>query len=250
LRPEDNGKDLFCRAYHFALKQQYEEVKTQISVRYPPQQLNPTHIYGLILGQTALITVTIRANPRPQTQWLVDGQAIQQGTRLDRFEASEPVDLGSGEFNVTLAIADLTLEDTTKVFTLKANNQYGSTDYTVRISSLEAAPEGPGMDIGAIVGIAAAVVVVLLIVAIVIVARIKGKWCFSGGTLRTDIGLDSEAQVANNYDDHEKDHEEFHPQENGGGQPNITDITDELKHEKLKNGNGNGTDAAKTNTSV
>lgn len=60
------------------------------------------------------------------------------------------------------------------------------------------------------------------------------------------MGQDSEAQVANNYDD-EKNFEEFHPTDNG--LPNSTDITDEGHHDHKHN--GNGTDAAnKTNTSV
>lgn len=97
-------------------------------------------LYGLILGSTGLVNVTIRANPRPLTEWQVAGNTIQQGTRNGRYEAYEPQDLGRGEFNVALSIAGLTLEDTTKEFVLRASNEFGTTDYQVRISSSEAAP--------------------------------------------------------------------------------------------------------------
>lgn len=140
------------------------------------------HIYGLILDTTALITVTIRANPRPRGVWHVDGTSIEQGTRNGRYEAYEPIDIGGGQSNVTLAIAGLTLEDTTKEYLLKASNEFGLTDYTVRISSSEAAPE-TGLDIGSIIGIVVAIAVVVIIIALLVIARATGRWCFAGKIL-------------------------------------------------------------------
>lgn len=136
-------------------------------------------MYGVILGSDAIINATINANPRPRTEWRVDSTTIVQGQRIDRYESYDPVDLGGGVFNVSLTIAGLTLEDTTKLYYLKASNEFGTQEYTVRISSSEAAAPG-GLDTAAIVGIVVGVAVLLIIVALVVVARATGKWCFAG----------------------------------------------------------------------
>lgn len=110
---------------------------------------------------------------------MIDGVSIPQGTQNGRYESYEPVDLGGGVFNVSLTIASLTLEDTTKDYYLKASNEFGTQDYTVRISSSEAAISN-GLDTAAIIGIVVAVAILLIIVVLVIVARATGKWCFAG----------------------------------------------------------------------
>lgn len=148
-----------------------------ISVR--PQPLPEIKVYGVILGSDAIINATINSNPRPKTEWIIDGVSIPQGTQNGRYESYEPIDLGGGVFNVSLTIASLTLEDTTKNYYLKASNEFGSQDYTVRISSSEAAISN-GLDMAAIIGIVVGVAVLLIIVALVIVARATGKWCFAG----------------------------------------------------------------------
>lgn len=136
-------------------------------------------MFGVVQGLAARINVSISANPRPRTEWLVDGLVIQQGEQNGRYSAYEPVDVGNGVYNVTLVIDSLTLEDTTKEYALKASNQFGTQDYSVRISSSEAAAVS-GLDIGSIVGIAVGVALLVLIVVLVVVARLTGKWCFAG----------------------------------------------------------------------
>lgn len=125
------------------------------------------------------MNVTIFANPRPRIEWTVNGETIPEGGQSGRYEAHEPIDLGQGVFNVTLSIAGLTLEDTTYEYTLRASNEFGTQDYSVHISSSEAVPIS-GLDIGSIVGIAVGVALLVIIIAIVVVARLTGKWCFSG----------------------------------------------------------------------
>lgn len=133
----------------------------------------------MVLGSTALINITINSNPRPRTEWTIDGNTFEQGRQHERYEAYEPIDLGGGVFNVTLSIAGLTNEDTLKDYHLKASNEYGSTDYIVRISSSQAAA-ATGLDLGSIIGIVVGVCVLLVIIALVVVARLTGKWCFAG----------------------------------------------------------------------
>lgn len=125
------------------------------------------------------VNLTIRSNPAPIIEWTVDGNVIRQGEQYGRFSVFEPVYLGQDYYNVTLIIAGLTLEDTTKTYNLRASNALGTTDYTVRISS-SATPPASGLEIGAIVGIVVAVAILVLIVLLVLFARATGRWCFGG----------------------------------------------------------------------
>lgn len=146
-------------------------------VRPQPQQ--EIRVYGLPLGQTVFVNVTIEANPLPRTEWSVDGLAIPQGTHNARFAAYAPVDLGNGTFNITLSIAGLNDEDTKKVYNLKASNEFGVQDYFVHISS---SPDlhATGIDIGSIIGIIIGVAILVFIIAGIVFARATGKWCFAG----------------------------------------------------------------------
>ena len=131
------------------------------------------------MEHTVTVNLTIRANPAPIVEWTIDGNVIRQHEQEGRFYASEPVYLGQDMYNVTLIIAGLTLEDTTKTYSLRASNAFGSTDYAVRISS-SATPPASGLEIGAIVGIVVAVAILVLIVLLVLFARATGRWCFGG----------------------------------------------------------------------
>lgn len=131
------------------------------------------------MGQTALVNVTITSNPRPIIEWAVDNIRIPQGTQNQRYESYQPIDLGNGTYNVTLVIAGLTIDDTTKTYYLKASNEFGIQDYSVRISSSPHTAD-TGIDIGSIVGIIVGVAILLIIVSVIIFARATGKWCFSG----------------------------------------------------------------------
>lgn len=131
------------------------------------------------MGETALVNVTINSNPIPQIEWSVDGERIREGEQKNRWESYRPVDLGNGTFNVTLAIAGLTAEDTTKTYTMKASNGLGLTDYLIHITSSPQSIE-TGIDVGSIVGIIIGIVILLVIISVIVFARATGKWCFSG----------------------------------------------------------------------
>lgn len=144
-----------------------------------PQPIQENRVYGLPLGSTALVNVTITANPRPHIEWSIDGKRIREGNRNERYEAYTPSDLGNGTYNITLAIAGLTIEDTTKTYFLKAGNEFGQQDYSVQISSSPHISE-TGIDIGSIVGIVVGIAILLIIIIVIVFARHTGKWCFSG----------------------------------------------------------------------
>jgi len=136
-------------------------------------------VYGLYLEHTAVVNMTIRASPPPTIEWKVDGVEIPQGRTEGRYSAYEPQYLSNDLYNVTLVIAGLTLEDTTKTYYLQASNELGRTNYEVRISS-SSKPPSSSLDVAAIVGIVVAVAVLVLIVLLVLFARATGRWCFGG----------------------------------------------------------------------
>ncbi|XP_030384142.1 fasciclin-3 isoform X3 [Scaptodrosophila lebanonensis] len=206
LAPEDSNRKLVCRSHHQTDRESVppQEAAYIINVRYAPVRQEEALVYGLYLEHTAIVNMTIRSSPTPRIEWTIDGAVVPQGTTNDRFSAYEPQYLGNDYYNVTLAIAGLTLEDTTKIYNLRASNALGSTDYQVRISS-SSRPPSTGLDVAAIVGIVVAVAVLVLIVLLVLFARATGRWCFGGATLNTDIGPDSEAQIHPEQNDDELD---------------------------------------------
>ncbi|EDS44431.1 fasciclin [Culex quinquefasciatus] len=233
INGNDNGKRLICQARHLAYPEGSSQTSLQLAVSFPPLYLPEHTIHGLTLGRTVDVTLVIEANPKPRTHWTVDGVGIEEGTEQDRFAARVPEQLESGAYNVTLTIAGLTLEDLTKKYTLRASNDFGVQDYTVMLSSLDAeVDESGGVGIGGIIGIVLAALIVLAAVALILVARATGRWCFRGASLNTDIGPDSEAQIAPHS--HEDLHDEKLQQQNpavhyGEGDEKSAATTDSAK---------------------
>ncbi|XP_059222079.1 fasciclin-3 isoform X3 [Stomoxys calcitrans] len=185
LGPEDNGRKLICRSHHQTDRESLppQEGSYTILVRYAPIHKEDTTVYGLYLEQTVKVNMTIRANPAPVIEWTIDGEVVRQGEQKGRFSVFEPEYLGQDMYNVTMIIAGLTLEDTTKTYILRASNALGTTDYNVHLSS-SATPPSSGLEIGAIVGIVVAVAVLILIVLLVLFARATGRWCFGGKSVK------------------------------------------------------------------
>ncbi|KAL5279307.1 Fas3 family protein [Megaselia abdita] len=256
LTPEDDGKSLICKAVQFQDDNENRYAKQQLNIEYAPVPEQDFHVYGLDLGQTATINVTIRANPQPRVHWTVDGNSIAEGQRIQRYSANTPIPLGNGFYNVTFSIGGLTLEDTTKTYYLSASNLHGPREYTVKISSSDKPLTAQGLEVGAIVGIVIACAILILVVLLVVFARLTGRWCFSGATLNTDIGPDSEAQIHPNQND-DLDGKDFEGEENIDTRPQSEEVTppvtDKLEAQKksdIKNGqHPNGKDA-KSNTPV
>ncbi|KAL9929133.1 fasciclin 3 isoform 2-T2 [Glossina fuscipes fuscipes] len=197
IAAEDNGRRLVCRSHHQTDPDNAppQEGAYELLVRYSPLRMPETLVYGLYLEHTVKVNMTIRANPTPVIEWAIDGNVIRQGEQSGRFSAFEPEYLGHDFYNVTLVIAGLTLEDTTKIYTMRATNALGSTDYTVRISS-SATPPSAGLEIGAIVGIVVALAVLVLIVLLVLFARATGRWCFAGKTVKMSTNETSDTESA------------------------------------------------------
>ncbi|XP_033235297.1 fasciclin-3 isoform X5 [Drosophila pseudoobscura] len=237
LSPEDSNRKLVCRSHHQTDRETVppQEAAYIINVRYAPVHQPEASVYGLYLDHTAIVNITIRASPLPRIEWTIEGLVVSQGRTEGRYSAYEPQYLGNDEYNVTLAIAGLTLEDTTKIYNLRATNELGLTDYQVRISS-SSKPPSNSLDVAAIVGIVVAVAVLVLVVLLLLFARATGRWCFGGATLNTDIGPDSEAQIHPAFNDEE----ELDGQDNGDEHIDTTQqseeatppVTDKLEAQK------------------
>ncbi|XP_034475040.1 fasciclin-3 isoform X5 [Drosophila innubila] len=186
LAPEDSNRKLVCRSHHQTDRESVppQEAAYIIMVRYAPVHQPEASVYGLYLEHTAVVNMTIRASPPPTIEWKVDGVEIPQGRTEGRYSAYEPQYLSNDLYNVTLVIAGLTLEDTTKTYYLQASNELGRTNYEVRISS-SSKPPSSSLDVAAIVGIVVAVAVLVLIVLLVLFARATGRWCFGGKSIKT-----------------------------------------------------------------
>lgn len=136
LKPEDHTKNLICRSYHPGYPEGFADTRLQLNVNYRPVPMAETIISGLDLGSSAIIgPIQIQANPRPTLKWTVDGTVINQGEQTQRFVANEPVQVDVGIWNASLTVIELTLQDTTRTYRLRANNAFGTTDYTIRIGS-------------------------------------------------------------------------------------------------------------------
>ncbi|EDW03381.1 fasciclin-3 isoform X3 [Drosophila grimshawi] len=197
LVPEDSNRKLVCRSHHQTDRESVppQEAAYVINVRYAPVHLPEASVYGLYLEHTAIVNISIRASPQPKIEWTIDGLVIPEGRTDGRYSAYEAQYVGNDEYNVTLAIAGLTLEDTTKTYNLRATNELGTTDYQVRISS-SSKPPSSNLDVAAIVGIVVAVAVIVLIVLLVLFARATGRWCFGGKSIKTPTNETSDTESA------------------------------------------------------
>ncbi|XP_017132229.1 fasciclin-3 isoform X3 [Drosophila elegans] len=197
LSPEDSNRKLVCRSHHQTDRESVppQEAAYIINVRYAPVHQPDAAVYGLYLEHTAIVNITIRASPQPKIEWTIDGAVVGQGRTDGRYSAYEPQYLGNDEYNVTLAIAGLTLEDTTKIYNLRASNELGLTDYQVRISS-SSKPPSSSLDVAAIVGIVVAVAVLVLVVLLIVFARATGRWCFGGKSIKTPTNETSDTESA------------------------------------------------------
>ncbi|KAL1502118.1 hypothetical protein ABEB36_007310 [Hypothenemus hampei] len=188
LRATDNGKFLRCVGYHPAYPEGQAETKRRLDIKYAPlPQRQPIEEFGYEVGKTAVINVTIEANPRPSFEWAVNGQKIREGSHdnTGMIQAEMARELGNGRYVATLRLARINKQDTEKDYILTAYNDQGTEEYTVKISTN---PEPKGYEIGvaAIIGIVAAVLFVILVISLVVFAKINGRWCFSGGATVID----------------------------------------------------------------
>lgn len=143
VKPEDNQKRLRCRVAHPGYQPEgFLEAAAQIQVNFLPQAMPEQVVTGLEIGRPATLWTVIRANPQPNVEWIVSGQVIRQGEQKDRFIVENPIEVARDEYNVTLTITELSLEDTTRNFILKSSNRYGQQTYNLRIGS---ASQGDGM---------------------------------------------------------------------------------------------------------
>lgn len=139
LTPEDDGARLICRAVHPGYTNGKSETVQQLNVKYRPVALAEQYVGGLEIGRTAVVSIRIRANPRPSLKWVAGGQVVDEGAQIDRFVAAQPISLGDGYWNASLTITQLTLQDTVGSYSLRASNLFGTTDYKIRIGSAPAA---------------------------------------------------------------------------------------------------------------
>lgn len=134
LTPQDNNARLVCSARHVGFPEGTRNATHQLIVRFRPVPQSEVSITGLEIGNSATIgPITIHANPRPRISWVIDGKVMNEGDQNERFIVRAPIELEGNRWNVSLQAVMLTLEDTTRSYQLRANNEMGTTDYKIRI---------------------------------------------------------------------------------------------------------------------
>lgn len=135
LTADDNLKLLICRLDHPTFRNGYTNTSFQLIVNYQPMALSRDELFisGLEIGQTADIVLTIRANPRPRLQWTIDGTNYEEGKQTQKYIVNQAEQAEDGRWIAKLTVVGLTLQDTLKTYTLRASNEFGANDYSVRI---------------------------------------------------------------------------------------------------------------------
>lgn len=139
LSDSDNLKMLVCRLDHPALPSGYTNTSEQLIVNFQPLALSRDELVvsGLEIGQTADVIVRIRANPKPRLQWTIDGTTYEEGRQTAKYIVNQAEQDEEGRWIAKLTIVDLSLQDTLRTYNLRANNNFGSNDYAVRIGGAQ-----------------------------------------------------------------------------------------------------------------
>jgi hypothetical protein len=143
LQASDNGKHLRCVAYHPAYPNGMAETQRQLDVKYAPLPQGELDKFGYTVGQPGLITVVVEANPKPHIEWDIGSERIKENEndQTGRIEAETVKDMGNGRYDISLRIAAINKRDTEKVYVLRAYNDMGDQQYTIKIST-SPEPEG------------------------------------------------------------------------------------------------------------
>ncbi|XP_037072823.1 cell adhesion molecule 3-like isoform X2 [Pollicipes pollicipes] len=188
FRKENNGDQLRCVASHAGYDDQdSREQAIVVDVQYAPYRPegnNVGKIYGFTAGEEGQVTLSFTANPMPgPMSWKIgDNVFVQTGSQsLDgRFTAGSLVTIDGqrGKYNLTLTIAPVRMEDQSKTFQLRLENEMGPTALEFTIGT-GPAPPPQVMSSSAIVGAVVGGLVLLLIIGLVAFGRSRGKWCFA-----------------------------------------------------------------------
>ncbi|XP_070497362.1 fasciclin-3-like isoform X2 [Chironomus tepperi] len=180
LSADDNLKSLVCRLDHPAFQNGYTNTSMQLNVNYQPMALSRDELYisGLEIGRTVDIVLRLRANPRPRLQWTIEGNNYDEGRQTNKYQVYTAEQDEEGKWIAKLTVIDLSLEDTMRTYMLRASNEFGANDYSVRIGGSQELDDS-GLGIVPIIGITVISVFVLIVVALLVVARVTKRWCFA-----------------------------------------------------------------------
>jgi len=181
---QDSGKQLRCVIVSEALtKEDKVEVSQDISVYYAPKSSEEqVTIRVPELGTQASLAINISSNPAPRIQWQTSKFTLVAGNKSpdQRFEARMPKQVGPDLYLCELNIDKVEEGDLNVVYKLIAQNQQGSANFELRLSS--AAEASTGLSAGGIVGLVLGIPLILIVVALIVVyTRAKGLLCFKDG---------------------------------------------------------------------
>lgn len=135
LTVDDNLKSLVCRLEHPAFQNGFTNTSYQLNVNFQPMALSRDELYisGLEIGRTVDIVLRLRANPKPRLQWTIEGNSYDEGKQTNKYQVYSAELDEEGRWIAKLTVIDLSLEDTLRTYMLRASNEFGTNDYSVRI---------------------------------------------------------------------------------------------------------------------
>lgn len=202
--PKHSGEMLRCEVEHMGytmvqLEDRSNMAEAQLNLQFKPDDNGPQTFYEMTEGESNMVWIKFRANPKPTTgQWKIGEVTVPVGaTSIDEsFSSSQFVDGDlSGQYQVSLTFT-MTPELANKNYVLEVQNEVGTTSYEFNLA-LSGKPAAETAS-GPVIGIIILVVIIILVGGITVIARAKGALCFGA---KSGEPLEEEKEA---FDDAEK----------------------------------------------
>ncbi|XP_071441515.1 fasciclin-3 isoform X2 [Hetaerina americana] len=182
----DNGKQLQCVAYHYALTPGSEKSNFQLNVEYAPKPIqNDAAVEESDNGKGngRIVTLEINANPKPTIHWITKGKMVREGTSDSNkiFEVDKTINNGTGKWITRLNVHSVDEDILKAVYQVIAENPHGKQTYDVSLTPSIFTKELQ-MSSGIIIGAVVAILVLLVIIILMCYAWRAKKWCCAGPT--------------------------------------------------------------------
>jgi len=220
-----HGKTLRCEVKHNAYtlsetEKKENQAEATLNVEYAPVPRDkPVQVHDLKIGETAVIPVSVEANPEPNSaEWKWGNETLAAGSSTkDGKLKSSILEKGSidGQWRIELSINNLAEEDTKQPYYLIVSNSQGKREYIVQVNTgqaptdnnclngddvkCETKPPVTATNTPIVIGIL--VIAIVLVVVLLAIARVKGMLCFAA---KSSDDSDPEKEAFDNAEKGEK----------------------------------------------
>nr|XP_053639973.1 uncharacterized protein LOC128694018 isoform X5 [Cherax quadricarinatus] len=182
FQPSENGQLLTCSVTHKTLPVP-ENTSIALNVVFKPVEKPVSTFYQIRPGNDYEVKLNFSANPAPiRKEWRygksfenVEGSISIPGS--DGHYRADIEDLGNGMYTAKLLVTGFTEADANKNYLLVVENDYGETQYKVKLSMHEAPKDT--LSGGAVAGIIIVLLIVVAAVGAAGYARYRQMFCFA-----------------------------------------------------------------------